>query len=119
MNNLISFHLLLFVLTKVYCGIFSTKVNVVKSKFKLWLSLYIGILLLILISIILILIYVFHNRQRINNQNSKVKRQLKEYDIPNVSYNNHIINELDTIQTVGTPSELNDHYLETEVKTII
>jgi len=36
-------------------------------------------------------------------------KKLKDYDI----------NELDTIQTVGTPSEFIGHYFKTEVKTII
>ncbi|CAF0923657.1 unnamed protein product [Rotaria sordida] len=128
MNNLIIFHFLLILLTIVNCGNFSTtkkpNTNLQKSKFKYRLNLIIGILLLILIILILILFYIFYIRQRIKNNNNnnnknknkKVKRQNDQYDIPIVSYN---INELDTIQTVGTPSEFTDHYTETEVKTII
>ncbi|CAF2522729.1 unnamed protein product [Rotaria sp. Silwood2] len=125
MNNLIIYHFLFILLTIVNCGKFSTIktpiTNLQKTKFKYWLNLIIGILLLFLIILILILFYIFYIRQRIkksknNNKNERVKRQNNEYDIPIISYN---INELDTIQTVGTPSEFIDHYSETEVKTII
>ncbi|CAF0998367.1 unnamed protein product [Rotaria sp. Silwood1] len=120
MNNLIIFHFLLILLTIVNCAYFSTiKTPIIylqKSKFKQWLYIIIGISLLILIILILILFYIFYTCQRIKNKNVKVKRQNDEYDIPIVSYN---INELDTIQTVGTPSEFIEHYSQTEVKTII
>ena len=113
MNNLIIFHLLSFFLTIVYCK----KNSIIKkTKFKSWLGFIIGILILIIIILSFILLYKFYIRKQINNKNNKVKRQMKEYDMPIVFYN---INELDTIQTVGTPSEFTDYHSETEVKTII
>jgi len=109
-------YLLLFLLTKVNCGKISLrkKSNLQKNPFKSWLSLIIGISILIIIIVILILL--FH--QRINNKNEKVKRQINNYGISIVPYNN--LNEIDTIETVGTPSEFTDHDCsQTEVKTII
>jgi flagellar basal body-associated protein FliL len=115
MNNLIIFHLILFLLTIVNCkkNFTTKKPNLQKSK----LGCILGILIIIVIILILILLYIFYVHKRINNKNEKVKRQMKEYDMPiESSYN---INELDTIQTVGTPSEFTDHHSESDVKTII
>jgi hypothetical protein len=41
---------------------------------------------------------------------------MKDFDMSIIDYD---INELDTIQTVGTPNEFIDHYSETEINTII
>jgi len=118
MNNLIIFHLLLVFLTIVNCKKISTtkKSNLQKIKNKFWLNLIIGISILILLILSLILLYIFYIRKRINHKNEKVKRQMKDFDMSIIDYD---INELDTIQTVGTPNEFIDHYSETEINTII
>ena len=117
MNNLIIFHLILFILTIVNCKKVSTINKSILHKSKLGLIIGILIIIIILIILILILLYIFYLRKRINNnKNDQVKRHKKDYDMPIVSYN---INELDTIQTVGTRSEFTDYDFETEVKTII
>ena len=116
MNNQIIFLFSSVLLTIVNRGKTCTKkqsLNLKKSRFKSQLDLLIGILISSVIILILILLYIFYIHSPINKKNEKTKRETTHFNIPIVSYN---INELDTIQTVGTPSELADH---SEIKTII
>jgi ABC-type multidrug transport system fused ATPase/permease subunit len=118
MNNLISiFHLLSFSLTIINCAKSSTKkTSLPKNKPKSLLPLIIGITVLILIILSLILLLIFYFRKRVNNRTKSVQRQMKEYDMPIVTYN---INEFDTIRTVGTASEFKDYSTESEIQTVI
>lgn len=98
-----------------------------KHKMPLWfIIVLIVVTVLIVLLLIFFLIYRFRRRQRssssINEREKKkkiqVERQKKEWQMFPVS---HPINELETIQTVGNPSEFHSEHREDDetVKTMI
>lgn len=107
MSNLIIFSLFLRLFVHVHCG--------TKTTFPRRFSLLLAIGICLLLVLVLVVLLVFRMRKRAARQkHGVVSRRLNKHELSPVLFG---ANEIDTIQTVGAPSELPDEH--DELKTII
>jgi hypothetical protein len=110
MSNLIIFSLFLRLFIHVHCGTKTTRSKTFPRRFSLLLAVGICLLLVVVLAVLL----VFRMRKRAVRQRHGVSRRLNAHELSPALFD---ANEIDTIRTVGAPTELPDAH--DELKTII